>query len=65
MRNLRSDSDGRGGYSWSVTFLEYTGDVPALVADSDLTGFSVVISVVEVSFADTLDLKLFCCNIVL
>ena len=48
---LRSDSDGRGGYSWSVTFLGYAGDVPLLVADSDLTGYSSTISVKEVSIA--------------
>lgn len=42
------ESDGRGGYSWSVTFLGYVGDVPALVADNDLTGYSATISVVEV-----------------
>lgn len=46
---FRSDSDGRGGYAWSVTFLEYVGDVPLLVADSDLSGYSVTVSVVEVS----------------
>ncbi|CAN0448848.1 unnamed protein product, partial [Scytosiphon promiscuus] len=40
-------SDGRGGYSWSVTFLGYVGDVPALLADNDLTGYSATISVVE------------------
>lgn len=44
----RSEADGRGGYSWSVTFLKYMGDVPALVADSDLTGYSATVSVVEV-----------------
>lgn len=44
----RSDSDGRGGYSWSVTFHDYVGDVPALVADNDLTGYSASITVVEV-----------------
>lgn len=49
--HLRSDSDGRGGYSWSVTFLDYAGDVPLLVADSDLTGYSTTISVEEVSIA--------------
>ncbi|CAN0350569.1 unnamed protein product, partial [Ectocarpus sp. 13 AM-2016] len=43
----RSDSDGRGGYSWSVTFHDYVGDVPALVADNDLTGYSASITVVE------------------
>lgn len=47
IRYPRSDSDGRGGYTWSVTFLGYVGDVPALVADNDLTGYSATISVVE------------------
>lgn len=44
----RSAFDGRGGYLWSITFLDYVGDVPSLVAYSDLTGYSVSISVVEV-----------------
>lgn len=43
----RSDSDGRGGYTWSVTFLDYMGDVPNLLADNDLTGYSATVSVVE------------------
>lgn len=30
-----------------MTFLDYVGDVPALVADNDLTGYSATISVVE------------------
>lgn len=30
-----------------MTFLDYMGDVPALVADNDLTGYSATISVVE------------------
>lgn len=47
LRCLRSDSDGRGGYTWSVTFLGYVGDVPALVADNDLTGYSATVSVAE------------------
>lgn len=42
------ESDGRGGYSWSVTFLEHVGDVQPLVADNDLTGYSATISVAEV-----------------
>lgn len=45
----RSDGDGRGGYAWSVTFLEYLGDVPPLLADNDLTGYSVTITVEEVT----------------
>lgn len=28
--------------------MEYTGDVPVLVADNDLTGYSATVSVVEV-----------------
>lgn len=44
----RSDGDGRGGYAWSVTFLEYPGDVPPVLADNDLTGYSVTITVEEV-----------------
>lgn len=47
LRVRRSDSDGRGGYTWSVTFLDYVGDVPALVADNDLTSYSTTISVAE------------------
>ncbi|CAM9513681.1 unnamed protein product, partial [Sphacelaria rigidula] len=43
-----SDGDGRGGYAWSVTFLEYPGDVPPVLADNDLTGYSVTITVEEV-----------------
>lgn len=30
-----------------MTFLDYMSDVPALVADNDLTGYSATISVVE------------------
>lgn len=45
---FRSESDGRGGYSWSITFLEYVGDVPMLVADNDLTGYAATVSVSEV-----------------
>lgn len=30
-----------------MTFLDHVGDVPALVADNDLTGYSATISVVE------------------
>ena len=47
-QHRRSEPDIRGGYSWSVTFLEYMGDVPYLVAQSDLIGYAVTIDVVEV-----------------
>ncbi|CAM9684288.1 unnamed protein product, partial [Phaeothamnion confervicola] len=43
----RSDNDGRGGFTWSITFEAYSGDVPTLVAYSALTGYDVTVDVTE------------------
>jgi len=43
----RSNADGQGGYTWSVTFSESIGDVPILRASSSLTGKGATVSVVE------------------
>jgi hypothetical protein len=41
----RSAGDGRGGYSWSVTFTEVQGNMTELSYNSELTGYGVTVDI--------------------
>jgi hypothetical protein len=41
----RSAGDGRGGYSWSVTFTEVQGNMTGLSYNSELTGYGVTVDI--------------------
>uniref|UniRef100_A0A7S4I964 Fibronectin type-III domain-containing protein n=1 Tax=Odontella aurita TaxID=265563 RepID=A0A7S4I964_9STRA len=43
----RSLVTGQGGFTWSITFLENTGDVDSLTASSSLTGKDASVTVLE------------------
>jgi hypothetical protein len=44
----RSAGDGRGGYSWSVTFTEVQGNMTELNYNSELTGYGVTVDIASI-----------------